>query len=173
MRFFQRLAQNEQVASLLNAVMREGELWNQDMSRTGADSSPYRELDDIILRSVVQNPRECGDRSEVAKFPFAKVMAFNLMRLVGGVQLGSLVICKLQPGQKIPLHVEAGPYADFYARYLVVLSAGPGAIYSSGDETVMMSSGDVWWLDHKSQHGSKNNSQDDFIWLLIDLRVEP
>lgn len=163
--------QNAQSAAFLNAIMRDPDLWNQDMSRTAAE--PYREMDDIILRDVVHPPRECADRSEMARFPYARAMAFDLMRMVGGVQLGSLIICKLQPAQKMPLHVEAGPCAEFYSRYMVVLNAGAGAIYSSGDETVNMASGDVWWIDHKAQHGAKNNSQDDFIWLMIDLRVEP
>lgn len=167
MRFLHRLGQGQPIIPLMQAVMRHHDLWNQDMARTLPEGSPHRETDDIILRSG--NGR-CADHIEMQTFPIAKNLALGLMQNLGGVQLGGIIISRLLPGAKIRPNIDQD---GFFSRYHIVLQGFAGSLFTCGDETVCMTSGDVWWLDRAAECSAKNNSQDDAVHLLVDIRVEP
>ena len=50
MKYFHKIAENESVAALLAAIMRQPELWNQNQLRTTFKDSPHHEVSDIWLR---------------------------------------------------------------------------------------------------------------------------
>lgn len=137
------------------------------MSRTLAEGSPHRESDDIILRS---GGEVCLDHIEMQILPMAKQLALGLMQTLGGVQLGGIIVSRLLPGAKLRPNVD---HDAFFSRYHIVLQGLSGSLFTCGDETVCMASGEVWWIDRTAEHCAKNNSQDDTVHLLVDLRVEP
>jgi hypothetical protein len=99
---------------------------------------------------------------------------FDLMRRVGAYALDRLLITRLLPGRRIHPHADdVGPYVHDpeRSRYIVALQGLPGATYRVGDETVTPLSGQVWWFDATTQHEASNNSADDRIYMLVDLRV--
>lgn len=160
---------------LMNAIMRQPELWNQDMCRTTFDGTPHSEVDDIILRfgGLDGDDLQCYDRSIMTKLPGAKQHALRLLYALGGSQLGRVVITRLQPGHKILPHADTmGEYAKFYSRYHIVLQGFPGSLFTCGDETVNMLSGETWWFDPSAEHSVKNNSQDDRVHMLVDIRID-
>lgn len=63
-----------------------------------------------------------------------------------------------------------GAPATYYNRYQVALQSLPGALFTIGDETVNFESGDVWLIDNKKEHGVINNSRDDRIVMIVDIR---
>lgn len=105
-----------------------------------------------------------------AKLPQARPILFDLMRMVEGVTLGRVIITKLAPGKKITPHTDGGAPATYYNRYQVALQSLPGALFTIGDETVNFESGDVWLIDNKKEHGVINNSRDDRIVMIVDIR---
>jgi len=61
--------------------------------------------------------------------------------------------------------------AEFYDRYHIVLKSSPGTIFRCGDEQVYMAMGEVWWFNNLIEHEVLNNSIDDRIHLVVDIRT--
>lgn len=183
MNFFHKISENEQTASLLAAVMRQPELWNQNLLRTTFDNSPHRDVSDIWLRfndtkevnnenkneKVVDN-HESIDFPAFAALPQARLLIFNLMRFVEGKRLGRVLITKLEPGKKVHPHSDNGSHAEYYDRYHIVLKNSAGSIFRAGDETICMKPGDIYWFDNSAEHEVINNSYDDRIVMIVDIR---
>lgn len=178
---FQRLTDdNGSTIPLLNAVLRHPEWWNGDRARTSFEGSPHAQADDILARCCTTAGRdvseayvdlEAEDRPVMLQLPQAQDWALNLMRLVRGTRLGRVVFTRLAPGSRIEPHADQGLYADYYARYHVVLQGLPGSLFVCGDETVHMATGEVWWFNHRLEHSVINNSKDDRIHMIVDIRT--
>jgi aspartyl/asparaginyl beta-hydroxylase (cupin superfamily) len=97
-------------------------------------------------------------------------MVLDLIHRVNGVQLGRCIITKLPPGGQITPHVDGGAPAEFYTRYQIALQSLPGALFHSGDETVNFRAGEIWWINNRVTHSVVNNSADDRIVCIVDIR---
>jgi hypothetical protein len=175
MRYFHRLAENiPAVLPIMHAVMRQPELWNTDKTRTGIPNGPHGQASDIILRFGERDlgSLQAWDREAMKCVPGAKTLALDIMRIVGGSQLGRVMITKLEPGKKIAAHADEGAYAKFYNRYHVILQGMPGSLFTCGDETVNMLTGECWWVDRRVVHSLANNSKDDRVHMIVDARVD-
>lgn len=176
MRYFYRLTEGVQVLPIMAAVARQPNLWNGDKLRKTFEDSPHTQVDDILLRFSASddpgNDLEAVDRLPMSKIP-CKAEILNIMRLVGGSRLGRVIITRLEPGKKILPHADTlGDYAKYYTRYHLVLQGMPGSLFSCGDETVCMQTGELWWFDAAAEHSVQNNSKDDRIHMLIDVRTD-
>src|ERR1035437_3216804 len=98
MRYFHRLAQNEPVMPLMQAIMRNPELWGSDAPQ-----------EKIILRNGSGH-----DLEEMQSVPLAKRIALALMQTLGGTQLGDISVIKIAPGEKIPAHINPN---EVFSRY--------------------------------------------------------
>lgn len=176
MRYFHRIAESVDVGQLMHAVARQHGLWDADKLRTTFDGTPHAEVNDILLRfgKPDGDDLDAEDREAIKLIPGAKTMALNLMHLVRGSRLGRVVITKLDPGKKILPHADTqGAYASYYTRYHLVLQGLPGSLFSCGDETVNMLTGEIWWFDASAVHALSNNSKDDRVHMLVDVRIDP
>lgn len=180
MRNFQCLAANIDTIPLLNAIVRDPALWNQNALRTSHSETSHSAVDDIWLRFNEvdeEHPEKVVDDIECVNYPAwwalpqARSIVFDLMRRVEGERLGRVLVTRLAPGRKIAPHIDGGLPATYYDRFHVVLDAAPGCLFRSGDETVQMASGQVWWFDNTKEHEVINNSVDDRIHLIIDIRT--
>lgn len=181
MRYFYKLADGIVVLPIMSAVMRNATLWNVDKTRTSFEGSPHKQASDILLRCCKTDSKtlseayvdlEAFDRPAFALIGPAREMALDVMKIVGGTRLGRVVLTKLPPGGKIEPHADEGAYADYYTRYHVVLHGLPGSMFMCGDESTQMKTGELWWFDHAAQHSVKNNSVDDRIHLIVDIRID-
>jgi len=174
MRYFHMLMANVMVMQVMDQLARHPEWWNEDKLRTTFEGTPHSEVDDILLRfgSPDGDDLEAVDRPVFKSLPKAKDMALDVMRFVGGERLGRVVITKRQPGKKILPHADVmGAYSKYYTRYHLVLQGLPGSLFNCGDETVVMQTGQVWWFDASAEHSLANNSKDDCVHMLIDVRI--
>lgn len=178
MRNFQCLATSVDTIPLLNAIMRNPDLWNQNTLRTTHPGTVHSQVDDIWLRfNDVNNPDEVIDDTECINYPAwyvlpqARDLIFNLMRRVEGERLGRVLVTRLAPGCKIDPHEDHGAPATYYDRFHIVLNSAPGCLFRAGDETSQMAVGSVWWFDNKQEHEVINNSRDDRIHLIVDIRT--
>jgi hypothetical protein len=172
---FYRLAKGVNVAPLLVAINRQPELWDQNTLRTKHPKTAHGDVSDIwlmfnetagdVVNDIIVKPYPAFE-----KLPQARPVLFDLMRLVEGVTLGRVIITKLAPGKKITPHVDGGAPATYYTRYQVALQSLPGALFTIGDETVNFESGEVWLIDNKKEHSVTNNSRDDRIVMIVDIR---
>lgn len=185
MRNFLRIAQNTNTMPLLQAVQRQPELWNTEKLRTTHQLSPHTEVEDILLRfndidkfRKTENAASILDEHESIchpawdKLPQARAIVFDLMRYVEGFRLGRVIITRLAPGKKIAPHIDGGSHAEYYERYHCILQNNPGSNFRAGDEQVLMLPGDIWWFDNSIEHEVINNSMDDRITLIIDIRCK-
>ena len=183
MKYFHRIASGLDVQPLMHQVARQPHLWNANPLRKDfAEDSPHKEVDDIHLRFTEikgKSVKEIGDDLEAAMcpawnaVPAARPIILNLMRAVEAFRLGRVMITKLKPGKGIKPHADVlGTYAHYYNRYHVVLQGMPGSLFRCGDEQVQMMTGEVWWFNAHEMHECVNNSADDRVHLLVDVRLE-
>ena len=179
---FQILHRGLDVVPLANELIRNEHLWNQNDLRTTHEASPHTQVDDIFLRFndldlYKDNPAEIIDEHESINYPALSVLTqarqiiFWLMSRVQGERLGRCLITRLAPGDVIEAHEDGGSHADYYDRYHVVLQGLPGSVFNCGDESVVMLTGEVWWFRNNVTHEVINNSADDRIHMIIDIRT--
>lgn len=176
MRYFYRLADGVRVLPLMAAIARQPGLWNQDNCRREFENTPHTATDDILLRfgSKDGNELEAMDTVAMQALPDVKSEVLNIMRLVNGSRLGRVIITRLEPGKKILPHSDVmGEYSKYYTRYHLVLQGMPGSMFNCGNETVNMLTGELWWFDASAEHSIINNSKDDRIHMLVDVRIDP
>lgn len=183
MRNFLKIAEGIDTIPLLHAIQRQPELWNQHTLRTTHADTPHSQIEDIWLRFNDLNPYlEGGGATTILdehesicypawkSLPQAHRLIFDLMRRVEGIRLGRVLITRLAPGKCITPHVDGGSHAEYYERYHLILQNHPGSIFRAGDETVCMLPGDCWWFDNSQEHEVINNSSDDRLTLIVDVR---
>lgn len=188
MRNFYRLAQNVDVIPLMTRLARSEELWNQHRFRTTFENTPHGEVDDILLRFSDPSIAKDGDTQAVMAdtkavwlppsvlLPEVQSIVLDLMRRVNAYALDRLILTRLKTGGRILPHADnQGEYVHDRdrARFHVVLQGLPGSLYRTGDETVQMLTGEVWWFNALVEHEVQNNSVDDRVHLLVDLQVWP
>ncbi len=190
MRNFNRISQGLDVVPLLNAVMRQPELWNTETLRTTHPGTPHTQVDDILLRfndltpykeaalagkpiseyaSTVLDEHESICFPAWYKLPEAHAIIFELMHYLKAIRLGRVLITRLPPGKVIDPHVDGGGHAAYYQRYHFILQNNPGSIFRCGEESVTMKPGEVWWFDNSVEHSVENYSNDDRLTMIIDL----
>lgn len=179
MRHFAKIAEGVDVIPALNALAAHPELWNANDLRTSHPASPHRDVDDIWLwfnivpaeASEVINDIQTVPYPAWSALPHFRPLVFDIMRRVEAVQLGRCLVTRLAPGKAIPEHVDEGTPASFYTRYHLALQSLPGAVFTSGGEAVTFRMGEWWQVDNRAPHSVVNNSADDRIVLIADLRL--
>ena len=184
MKNFQLIAGGVDTAPLLNMLATRPELWNERTLRTQHPQTAHAEVDDIWIRfndtaayEATGNAASIVDQHESIWYPPADVlwpvkpMIFDLMRKMNAVRLGRVLITRLKPGRQIAPHIDGGDHAAYYERYHIVLQGLPGSLFRAGDEQVCMQTGQVWWFQNGVEHSVLNNSADDRIHIVVDLRT--
>ena len=169
---------------LLHQIQQHPELWDQNKLRTTHPQSPHREVSDIWIRfnnldeyTKTQEASKIIDEHESVWYPATDVLwqvrpiIFGLMSRVSGIRLGRILITKVLPGHKIDPHVDGGTHAAYYERYHCVLQAGAGSLFRCGNEEITMISGNIWWFNNALEHDVRNNSSDDRIHLIVDIKT--
>lgn len=177
MRHFTKIAEGVDVVPILNALAVRPELWNQNPLRTTHPASPHQETDDIwvLFNRIPENEAEVVDDLDVIPYSAwselpIRAVVLDLMRRIDGMRLGRVLITRLAPGASIPEHVDQGAPATYYERYHLALQSYPGALNHSGGETVNYRMGEFWHFDNKAPHSIVNNSEDDRIVLIMDVK---
>jgi hypothetical protein len=189
LKHFHLIGRGLDMTPLHHALIRQPELWNQNEYRTKYAGTPHIDVDDIWLRysaqertadledhKPVQNDHSAVWYPAANKLPEAKPLIVNLMAYLGAYDLGRVVISRIPPGGRITPHADVqGDYVHLgdIARYHLVVQGLPGSMFYCGGEQVNMQTGETWWFDAHAEHEVKNNSADDRIHLMCDLRKWP
>jgi hypothetical protein len=190
MRHFQQLGSNVQVMPLMLAIQRLAkvqEVWKEDTYLRDYPQGPFANTESIILRfpdrsvhatEQALKEHEAGfdqhenyDQPVFKLLPEARPLIFQLMTAVQGERLGRVIINKLVPGGAIYPHEDTPVHAEYWDRFHIVLQSAPGSNFRTGDEWVHMQTGDVWWFNNRMNHEVINNSADDRIHMVIDIRT--
>ncbi len=187
MKNFMLIAQGTDVLPLALALKRRPELWKEDTYLRDYPQGPFKQIESIMLRfpvkSVFETEKELRDHAstydqhENIDYPAYKVLpearpiVMQLMARVGGERLGRVMINKIAPGGVIFPHADTPVHAQYWDRFHVVLQSQPGVVFRCGDEQAYMGFGEVWWFQNAIEHEVVNNSADDRIHMIIDIRT--
>lgn len=182
MRGFCKIFEGLDVIPLLAALAAKPHLWNANDLRTTFPGSPHADVDDIWLFFNEVKDDETAVVNDIAVIPYpawhelpqGRALIFDLMHRVGGVQLGRVLITRLPPGKTIPEHADQGAPAEYFQRYQIALQSLPGCTFHIGkqrEEVVQFSMGECWWIDNCQPHSVINNSADDRIVMVVDIRT--
>jgi hypothetical protein len=178
MRNFLRIADAVDVIPVLRELATQPDLWDQNTLRTRHPDTAHADVSDIWLwfnevpddTNVVVNDIQTVMYPAWERLPSLRRLVLDLIHRVNGVQLGRCIVTKLPPGGIITPHVDQGAPAEFYTRYQIALQSLPGALFHSEDETVNFRAGEVWWVNNQVLHSVVNNSSDDRIVCIVDIR---
>jgi len=179
LRHFQKIAEGVDVIPILNALSAREELWNENDLRSTHPASPHGAVDDIWVffndpsnAEAVVNDLDVVSYRGWRELPQLRPLVFDIMRRVEAVKLGRVIITRLPPGKEIPPHIDQGAPATYFTRYMLALQCLPGAIFTIESEVVNFRMGEWWMIDNRTEHSVVNNSADDRIVLIVDLRLE-
>ncbi len=190
MKHFLKLATNVDVLPLVLAIHRLDKshgVWKSDTYLRDYPQGPFGDTESIILRFPPRSVHETEEalKNHLANFdqhenvdqqvfkqlPEARPLIFGLMTAVQGERLGRCIINKLRPGGQIYPHKDTAAHAEYFDRFHIVLQSGPGSVFRCEDEHVNMQTGEVWWFNNALDHEVINNSHDDRIHLVVDIRT--
>lgn len=83
--------------------------------------------------------------------------------------LGRAKIVCLPAGKQVLPHIDQGEYYQVRNRYHFVIHSTTGSWMKAEDEEVRMKEGELWWLDNKRIHETRNDGDEDQIHLVIDM----
>ena len=187
---FFKLSEGVDVSSLMLAIHRHHKdkgIWKEDTYLRDYPQGPFGDCESIILRfpprTVFEteealekfketfDQHECVDQPVFKLLPEARPLIFGLMSFVQGERLGRVIINKIKPGGVIYPHADTPDHAKYFDRFHIVLSSSPGVIFRAGDERVYMGTGSIWWFNNAIEHEVINNSAEDRIHMVVDIRT--
>lgn len=167
---------------LLHQILRQPELWRADTYLRDYPQGPFGDTETIFLRfppaSVTELERGEKDQHECVwmdgwlKLPAARPIVRGLMAQIEGERLGRVMINKLKAGGHVYPHADTPDHANYWDRYHVVLKSSPECRFRCGEEVINMETGSVWWFQNALEHEVLNNSDEDRIHMIIDVRTE-
>jgi len=168
-------------APLLNQLLRQPQLWKADTYLRDYPQGPFGDTETVFVRfppaSVSELERSSRDSHECVwmdgsiHLPAARPLIFDLMARVQGERLGRVMINKLRAGGRIYPHADTPAHAAYWERYHFVLTALPGVDFRCGDEHFALRPGLVFWFQNLLEHEVINNSADDRIHMICDIRL--
>jgi hypothetical protein len=191
MKNFLKLLDGAAITQLALALHRldknPGNLWKEDTYLRDYPQGPFGDTESVILRFPPRSVHETEealakhlenfdqhenvDQPIFKLLPEARPLIFGLMNLVQGERLGRCIINKLLPGGQIYPHADTPAHAEYWDRFHIVIKSGPGANFICGDEQVNMRTGEIWWFNNAIEHQVFNNSSEERIHLVVDIRT--
>ena len=173
---FKQILNNIDVFPLLYKISQYPELWNIDDSWTKykPDTTAIYETDNIVLRFNKSSQPGLNDWDKEAFNILyeAQKIIFDVMRVIPGEHLGKVIITKLRPGEVIKEHIDHWPVPGlpYFQRYQIPLQCAPGVIFKVENEELYMKPVSAYWFDNQKMHSVTNNSNEDRISMLTDIR---
>lgn len=164
------------VADIYWALQSNPHLWNQYTSRTENEDSPHYGLDDIWARFVPCDIDPSTPHYSVwypsADILGVKQMCLNIMHMVGGVELGGVLITRIPAGKEVKPHIDPGWHARSYDKYAVQIISAPGQAFSFEDGQLESKPGDIFWFDNQYTHWVSNPTNYERITMIVCIRKE-
>jgi hypothetical protein len=173
---FRQVLSDIDVAPLLHQISDNPQLWNTDESWSKYKNNAVIEnVENIVLRYNKSSLPGLNDWDKKAFgiLSAAQKIIFDLMRAIPGEHLGKVLITRLRPGEIIRDHIDTWPVVGtkpYFQRYQIPLAVASGVIFKVLDEELHMRPGEAWWFDNQAMHSVINNSDEDRISMLADIR---
>jgi quercetin dioxygenase-like cupin family protein len=101
-----------------------------------------------------------------------KDLAFNLMTMVRGEELGGVLITRIPPGGECKPHIDSTWHAKYYDKYAIQIEAHPNQAFCFEDGGYASAPGEIYWFENNVVHWVKNDSPVDRITLIISIKSD-
>jgi len=186
--FFNKIACGFNVMPLQIALRRQPGLFGKYNYRCDGNS-PHRESTDIWVRyNAIENvtkvkkqlnsehPANTEHRPiwypSYYQLPDLRPLIFDLMRLVEGEELGTILLVKIPPKKQIYTHTDSGWSAEYYEKYYIPIQSNLGNAFNFPDGSIYPQIGEIYWFDNSVQHNAINDSNEDMIMLIVTIRSD-
>lgn len=165
------------VAPIYWALQSHPELWNRYRTRTERPDSPHREVDDIWVRYGDPERVLDGLPHDAYWYPDMDVLGIkqlclDLMHMVGGTELGGVLITRIPPGKSVKPHIDNGWHARRYEKYAVQITSAPGQAFCFEDGSLETKPGDLYWFRNDVLHWVTNETPYERVSLIVCIRKE-
>jgi uncharacterized cupin superfamily protein len=155
--------------------------WNQIKLRSEHPDSPHREVDDIWVR---YNPIENyhGDMRAfngphfaqwypiADQLPETKRIAEEAYAMLGGTQLGFVLITRIAPGKQCYSHIDQGWHAETYDKFCVQVKGTKDQVFNVDGEELRTEDGDLFAFNNSLPHFVKNDSAQERISMIVCIK---
>ena len=108
----------------------------------------------------------------IEKYPNVYALTKWMQEQVGGVELGKIMVVRLNPRAGVIQHVDDYEYFEYYSRFHVPLVTNPNVVFSGdGSPAQHMPAQMLCRLNNRALHQVDNNSDEYRIHLLVDIRI--
>jgi len=187
-KYFNKIGVGFNVMPLQVALRRQPGLFGKYKDRC-VDNSPHRDSEDIWVRyNDYANVEKCDTQLNADhpangphrpvwypayyQLPQLRSIIFDLMTMVEGEELGTILLVKLEPGKQVYPHTDAGWSADYYEKYFIPIQTAPGASFNFPDGAIYPELGCAYWFNNSILHSYTNNTDDDAIMLIVTIRSD-
>ena len=186
--YFNKIAADFPVMPLQLALRRQPGLFGKYNQRCEGNS-PHRESKDIWVRyNAIQNVTEYGGQLNsdhpankehrpvwypaYYQLPQLRPLVFNLMALVEGEELGTILLVKVPPGKQIYTHIDGSWSASYYEKYFIPVQTYSSTSFNFEDGSIIPQLGEVYWFNNSVPHNVVNNSTEDMILLIVTIKSD-
>ena len=164
------------VSALRTALAENPQLWDQNPGRTESHESAHYGLSDIWVRFAPP-----GSGADVPHrsvwYPSADVLpvrdlAFSLIGVVDGEELGGILITKIPAGKICRPHKDLGWHARHYDKFAIQIESDPEQEFCFDEKTLVTEPGDLFWFDNAHTHWVTNPTQHDRITLIVCIKTD-
>jgi hypothetical protein len=188
-KYFNKLAVNFPVMPLQIALRRQPGLFGKYNYRCEGSESPHRDSTDIWVRynaieNVLNSEQQLNSTHPANghhrpvwypayyQLPDIRPLVFNLMSLVEGEELGTILLIKIPPGKCVYTHTDGGWSAGYYEKYFIPVQAYAGTSFNFPDGSIIPTIGDVYWFNNSVPHNVTNNSCEDMVCMVVTIRSD-
>ena len=186
MKYFHRIGNAFDTTPVRRELAAQPLAWGRS-PRVTFPGSPHADAEDIILRGPVgaeyktlqelHQELSCEDYPAGELFPKTLAMAYNLAYLMSDpgardeypLQLGRVILTKLEPGKTIHPHRDEGAVPEFYRRICMVVQGGDENVFMIEGEVQPMQTSEMWETDVRQMHTVINLMDQDRIHLIVDI----
>lgn len=165
------------VAPIYWRLLEHPELWNQCTARTQDPSSPHHGLDDIWARYGSNDEALRGGPVDIRWQPAADILGIkqichDVMHMVGGVELGGVLLTRIPPGAMCRPHEDHGWHAHRFDKFLLQIASAPGQAFCFPGVELETRPGDLAWFENQTVHWVQNPTQYERVSMVICIRME-
>jgi len=188
-KYFNKIACGFNIMPLQIALRRQPGLFGKYNQRCNSAESPHRESSDIWIRynsieSVLNCDKQLDSEHPANKehksvwypayyqLPDIRAIVFDLMRIVEGEELGTILVVKVPPKKQIYTHTDGGWGAEYYEKYLIPVQCYSGTSVNFPDGTIIPELGATYWFDNSIDHNAINESNEDMVVLIVTIRSD-
>lgn len=170
------------VSAAVEQLESQPDIWNTHTLRT--EAYQHRQVSDVWVRyndwanwdgdvAAFNGPHESVWYPVIARIPAVWSLVRRVMRDVGGIELGGVLITRIPPGGRVEPHIDHGWHARHYEKFAIQIRGNDHQAFCFEDAELRPAPGDLYTFDNSRLHWVTNDSDEDRMTLIICIRRNP